>query len=183
MAEAGEMAGAGVRIDVKWDDREVKAALRALSARLGNMRPVLDEIGQKLVTSVIRRFETERGPDGVEWEKSGRASRESGQTLTDTGRLRASITHRASRDEVVVGTNVLYAAIQQFGGKTLAHTIRPRDKKALFWPGAEHPVAKVNHPGSLIPARPFLGVDEGDREMILRVIHRALKGAMDAGAV
>ncbi len=177
------MAGAGVRIDVKWDDREVKAALRALSARLGNMRPVLDEIGARLTSSVIRRFETERGPDGAAWKKSGRARREGGQTLTDTGRLRASITHRASRDEVVVGTNALYAAIHQFGGKTPARTIRPKHKKALFWPGAAHPVKQVNHPGSVMPARPFLGVDEGDREMILRVIHRALERAMDAGAV
>lgn len=28
------------------------------------------------------------------------------------------------------------------------HEIRPRDKKALYWPGADHPVRRVQHPGS-----------------------------------
>ncbi|WP_299523269.1 hypothetical protein [uncultured Methanobrevibacter sp.] len=27
------------------------------------------------------------------------------------------------------------------------HTIVPRNKKALYWKGAKHPVPKVNHPG------------------------------------
>lgn len=31
---------------------------------------------------------------------------------------------------------------------TRPHVIRPRVKKALFWPGAAHPVARVNHPGT-----------------------------------
>jgi hypothetical protein len=31
---------------------------------------------------------------------------------------------------------------------TAPHEIRPREKRALFWPGADHPVAVVNHPGT-----------------------------------
>lgn len=31
---------------------------------------------------------------------------------------------------------------------TAPHVIRPKNKKALFWPGAAHPVKKVNHPGT-----------------------------------
>ena len=31
----------------------------------------------------------------------------------------------------------------------------PKDKKALYWPGAAHPVRKVNHPGS--KANDFMG--------------------------
>lgn len=33
-------------------------------------------------------------------------------------------------------------------------TIFPKHKRALFWPGAAHPVGKVNHPG--IEPQPFL---------------------------
>lgn len=33
-------------------------------------------------------------------------------------------------------------------GGTRAHVIAPRDKKALFWPGARHPVREVHHPGT-----------------------------------
>jgi hypothetical protein len=28
------------------------------------------------------------------------------------------------------------------------HVIEPKNKKALFWPGAEYPVRRVNHPGT-----------------------------------
>lgn len=31
---------------------------------------------------------------------------------------------------------------------TPPHVIRPKNKKALFWNGAAHPVKKVNHPGT-----------------------------------
>lgn len=31
---------------------------------------------------------------------------------------------------------------------TRPHVIRPRFKKALFWPGARHPVKMVRHPGT-----------------------------------
>jgi hypothetical protein len=34
------------------------------------------------------------------------------------------------------------------------HVILPRHKKALFWPGADHPVRMVFHPGT--KARPYL---------------------------
>src|ERR1700719_525659 len=39
-----------------------------------------------------------------------------------------------------------YAPFVEFGTKP--HVILPKDKKALYWPGASHPVAKVNHPGT-----------------------------------
>lgn len=31
---------------------------------------------------------------------------------------------------------------------TPPHVIRPKDKKALYWKGATHPVKQVNHPGT-----------------------------------
>lgn len=31
---------------------------------------------------------------------------------------------------------------------TPPHMIRPRNKKALYWPGANHPVKRVRHPGT-----------------------------------
>lgn len=73
-----------------------------------------------------------------------------------TGRLRASITYRIlSGPEGIygeVGTNVEYAAGLEYGNPP--HLIRPRTKQALYWQGAEYPVAYVNHPGN--PPYPFL---------------------------
>lgn len=45
-----------------------------------------------------------------------------------------------------------YATDVELG--TAPHVILPRNKKALFWPDADHPVARVNHPGT--QAQPFL---------------------------
>ncbi|MBL1107354.1 HK97 gp10 family phage protein [Streptomyces sp. 5-8] len=74
----------------------------------------------------------------------------------DTGRLRSSIVSRAEGGGrslgYVIGTNVNYAAAVEYG--TAPHVIKPKYKQALYWPGAAHPVAKVNHPGTA--ARPFL---------------------------
>lgn len=74
----------------------------------------------------------------------------------DTGRLRSSIVSRSEGSGrsigYVIGTNVNYAAAVEYG--TAPHVIVPRNRKALYWPGAAHPVAKVNHPGTR--AQPFL---------------------------
>ena len=74
----------------------------------------------------------------------------------DTGRLRASIVsqpeYTGRKVGYAVGTNVNYGAAVEYG--TAPHVIKPVNKKALFWPGARHPVGKVNHPGTR--AQPFL---------------------------
>lgn len=68
----------------------------------------------------------------------------------DTGRLRSSIVHSVkdgrTKYSVTVGTNVNYAEDVEYG--TAKHDIRPVNKKALWWPGAAHPVAVVHHPGT-----------------------------------
>ncbi|MEU9597152.1 HK97 gp10 family phage protein [Streptomyces sp. NPDC048109] len=73
-----------------------------------------------------------------------------------TGRLRSSIVSRAERSGrsvgYLVGTNVVYARAIEYGLDEF--DIFPKNKKALYWPGARHPVAKVHHPG--IEAQPYL---------------------------
>src|SRR5579871_5492968 len=39
-----------------------------------------------------------------------------------------------------------YAPFVEFGTKP--HTIVAKNAQALYWPGADHPVRKVNHPGT-----------------------------------
>ncbi len=183
------MPGAAITVDV--DDREWRAAFKRLRKRMKDLSPVMDEIGASLEHTTKRRFETETAPSGEPWKPSmpsydrggsgvhpkGGGHTDRGQTLTDTGRLRASFTRQASEDEVIVGTNVVYAAIHQFGGKTRPHVIRPRRKKALFWPGLNHPVKKVQHPGSKVPARPFLGISSSDERRIGRIFEDWLEQA------
>lgn len=70
-----------------------------------------------------------------------------------TGRLRDSLRAEVQGKVLRVGSlDCNYATDVELG--TAAHVILPRNKKALFWPGADHPVARVNHPGT--PPNPYL---------------------------
>jgi len=69
-----------------------------------------------------------------------------------TGTLARSITSETEGNKAVCGTNVDYGPHVELGTKP--HIITPKTKKALFWPGASHPVKVVHHPGTR--AQPFL---------------------------
>ena len=70
-----------------------------------------------------------------------------------TGHLKRSISTKMGDMEATIHTsNLKYAPMVEFGTK--AHIIRPKNKKALYWKGAKHPIRKVNHPGS--KAKPYL---------------------------
>jgi hypothetical protein len=66
-----------------------------------------------------------------------------------TGTLRRSVTGRSTTMGPVVLGLVFspqnYAAVVERGARP--RQIFPRKKKALYWPGARHPVAYVNWPG------------------------------------
>lgn len=88
----------------------------------------------------------------------------SGQVLKNkTGTLRRSISPSVSpvsSTSVIgkVGTNIEYASIHEYGGKTPPHVILPKRGKALAfnWKGKDMVLAKVNHPGSQMPERSFM---------------------------
>lgn len=70
-----------------------------------------------------------------------------------TGHLRRGIANfRRGMTATVHTSNIKYAVMVEKGTK--AHIIKPKNKKALYWKGASHPVKKVNHPGS--KAKPYL---------------------------
>jgi phage gpG-like protein len=89
----------------------------------------------------------------------------SGQVLHHRkGTLKESISRQSKVEEigenliVKIGTNVEYAAIHEYGGKTKPHVIFPKRAQALhFTMGEKDIFAKsVNHPGSTMPVRSFL---------------------------
>ena len=76
-----------------------------------------------------------------------------GNVPVDTGHLRRGITTKIGDMEVTVHTsNIKYAPMVEYGTK--AHIIKAKNKKALYWKGASHPVKSVRHPGS--KAKPYL---------------------------
>lgn len=64
-----------------------------------------------------------------------------------TGRLAESLRAEVQRKVLRVGSlDCNYAMYVELG--TAPHVIVPVRKRALHWPDARHPVAKVNHPGT-----------------------------------
>jgi len=97
---------------------------RAIADRMRDMTPVLRAIGARMRSSTLQRFNDARDPDGAAWaamsdatkslRRKGRRAGEP-QRLLDTGRLRRSITFGASSNAIAFGSNLIYAAAQQFG--------------------------------------------------------------------
>ena len=172
------MAGAGM--ELRGTDAPL-AELAGMIARAGNPQGMFDNIGMSLVTSTQHRFETGIAPDGSVWPASIRALTEGGKTLIDSARLMQSISYRAWDAGVEWGTNVIYAAIHNFGGTILqaareavlhfkhnARTGRTRFAKA----NSKANYAKKAQIGArtiVMPARPFLGLDDADSREILLI--------------
>jgi len=112
----------GVSASITVQDSALRAELARLQAHLTNLTPVMRSIGQTLRTNIDLGFRGEQDPWGVPWRPLSdvtlrRRRGTSAQILRDTGRLANSMTYRADRNSVSVGTNVVYAATHQFGAQ------------------------------------------------------------------
>ena len=139
-----------MQIKVSIEDSGIREMLERLQGRMGNLTPVMRDIGETVRRSVERNFEAQGRP--AKWLSSQRVLRTGGQTLSLTGRLRRSFSVKATGSRATVGTNVVYAAIHQAGGKT------GRGGKAT------------------IPARPFLLVQDEDWREINRQLAEYITG-------
>lgn len=145
---------------------------QALSRLTDNQqrRDLMDQIAAYGVSSTQQRFLDEKGPDGTPWEQSRRAKKTGGKTLRDKGHLVGSLTGAATTSTAAWGTNKIQAAIHQFGG-----IIRPKRAKALAFAGINGLVVtkKVT-----MPARPYLGINQQDRDEIVATTHDWMREAL-----
>jgi phage virion morphogenesis protein len=134
---------------------EAIAKLMRLEAFDG--RQLMDDVASLLESSTRNRFQTKVSPEGdvwSDWSPAYAASRGPNHSLlvadskTREDPLYGSIDRFWSDDEAMVGSNLPYAAIHQFGGEDV---------------------------GSGIPARPYLGLDEVDRGDINDIVSRTLE--------
>ncbi len=80
----------------------------------------------------------------IEWEAKKEAP-------VDKWILRKYIRSKVYTDYAMIYNNIAYALYVHEGTKT--HLIKPKEKKGLFWNGANHPVKSVRHPWT--KANPF----------------------------
>ena len=137
----------------------VREALQRMVNQSQDLTPLMENVAKTLASETSANFAAQGRPSWVPILESTKAARAKkgkwpGKMLQVSGALASSITTAHTSNTAQVGTNVIYAAIHQFGGQTAPHTIAAKYAKALAWPGGF--AKKVNHPGSKIPARPFL---------------------------
>jgi len=106
-------------ITVKITDGGVKQALSRISQRMSDPSPVMLAIAEALQAQTDDNFANQSGPLGkwpaLKSPKKGRGTNP--QILVHIGHLKASIGTTHSRNTAAIGTNLVYAAVHQFGGK------------------------------------------------------------------
>lgn len=154
------------KIDINVDTSEVQKQLDRLQASGASMKPVLTAIGSRLTNRIKMGFRTARSPAGIPWAP---LKMRSGQPLSDTGRLKNSITYKVDDDGVEIGTNLTstwhgithsIGRVHQFGA-----TVRPRWAPRLVFKN-QISGQTVRSMKSVIPARPFMPLNaQGDLEL------------------
>lgn len=171
-------------------DRELRAALDRLIVAGSDPRAAFEEIGDFLVETTTRRFDSSTGPLGERWPQNqpstltnylgcyqGTRAKRGGLTkkgadraagkkylIRETKSLSSTIAWQLVGDDaLLVGSPMEYAAVQQFGAKRGAFGKTRR--------GAPIPWGDI-------PARPFLGISEDDKGAILAVFEGHLRAAV-----
>lgn len=187
-------------VQIRIEDEAVNAAIDRVAKAGGDTRPLMEEFVGAMLFSVERRFETESSPDGQPWaplsprtaaKRIGGKRRGTENKLRVSGRLYQSITGEASAREAAVGSNLLYAAIQQTGG-TIEMPQRQATVRLRKVKGRTR-FAKKTHERKremdvtigahtiTIPARPYLGFSDDDRAELLEIAEQHYQAAIDGG--
>ena len=179
------------QINIEIEDTTVLSRLSELSAALtpAGMRVAYGEIGEQLVDSTQRRFDTSTAPDGSPWAplKAGTVlaalqtlfgNREDRVYKKNTrwgkkGEEKKDVkTFRANR-KPLVATGLLQGNVHHQvndGGVDIGTNRFVGD----FEPGeAVHQFGSKN---GRIPARPFLGLSASDKTTVLEIVGRHLRG-------
>lgn len=105
---------------IKIDDAELQKTLAEIVDRCRNRQQALKAIGAIVRESVRTNFHEGGRPTKWQPSKRGTFDKVPGRTagtLRDTGRLMNSITSTSDNNRAIVGTNVEYAAVHNFGAK------------------------------------------------------------------
>jgi phage virion morphogenesis protein len=122
-----------VRVDAQTG--QVLVALDAFKGGLSDKRALLKTIGAGQLVSIRRTF-ADQGVPEHSWAPLAESTKKKKQytaghkLLIGTSRLLNSIKPAVEGDSVVIGTNVVYAAVHQFGSKDRGGAIGPQARIA-----------------------------------------------------
>ena len=159
--------------------------LNQIESTLENPNALLADLGEFVVQSTQDRFRTSTAPDGSRWlpnsettylsilgnnhsNEDGRLNNRginrvgSKRPLVGDGTLMRDIHYQISGDLLLVGSNLIYAAVQQFGA-----TIKAKNGKSLSWKVGNQSVFVKQ---VVIPARAYLGISVADEAEMYAII-------------
>lgn len=160
-------------IRIEFNVRPVLNRLARAKAALDDLSPVFEDIAEYEGKATRDRFPAGVGPDGRRWRAkspttlAGYLRRGDGARphplIGPSGRLGREIRQVATRDYAEIGSNLIQAAVMQFGAK----------RGAFGTSKAGRPL-----PWGDIPARPFLGISADDERTILQIVDNHLGEAI-----
>nr|WP_298797436.1 phage virion morphogenesis protein [uncultured Acetobacter sp.] len=167
---------------VSGDSSPIRAALDRIAAIGRDPSAVLSAVGNSILNNTRKRMEEGVDPRGVRWDSYAPLNPLYASTKEGPGILRGadystaglyrSLTKQVRGNSLVWGSALPYARIHQMGG-----VIVPKNRPALtFFMGDE----KFSRKSVTIPARPYLGFTQEDREDVMGELEdylaRALRG-------
>lgn len=151
-------------------------AIARVLAAAEDFTPAMAKIADQMETDTAFRFDDEKDPDGVPWLPSQRAIRTGLKTLDDTSHLERSFEAEHDALSASLGTNVLYAAIHQFGG-----TIRAKGKASGGADALNTPFGPRQ--SVTMPRRSFLGFGLDNLEAIDMILANHLRLAFGGDTI
>lgn len=181
-------------ITIEVDDRRVLDVLNGLIARLNDLTPAMQTIGEYLVGATKRRFVTSTGPDGVPWAPNTETTylrmleKAQGVTLK-SGQLNKKGANMAMTKKPLVGApghlggaGYLSGDFAPFAdrdsitiGSSLVYAAVQQFGAAKGAFGTDrrgHPI-----PWGRIPPRPFIGLSATDADQVLTIVGEHLAAA------
>jgi phage virion morphogenesis protein len=164
-------------------DNEFKSPeiIEILKRRINNRRDLMVSIAETMRVAVLKNFETEGSRLGKPWQRLSHKTikqREKkgywpGKILQRTGQLKRSILSSYGDDYAQVSTNLIYAAIQNYGGIIHRSSLKTYLRKKREGKEAKKP-GRNKMSSIRIPARPFMKLNDQDLEKIKSKIINAL---------
>ncbi|HED5569716.1 TPA: phage virion morphogenesis protein [Yersinia enterocolitica] len=162
--------------NIVFDTTDFERSLSELISKFEHRAPLMRILANDMEDAVQENFAQQGRPEWMGWSPRYAKRRGPGQILQRSGRLASSIVSYSDNDTVMAGTNVIYAAVHQSGGKI---SIPARSQQAYYKQSKGGSVgnqfvkkSKSNYsewntiPSYTInmPARPFLHLTESDVE-------------------
>ena len=173
------------RITLDITDAETRSAIGAMLGLLRDPTAALDDMGEYLIISTKGRFQSGTAPDGQKWKANSPLTlsrkKDKRPLHGESGRLGREILKFVDQAEVEVGSNLIYAAVQQFGakmgefGRYSQLSRRSKYAEGDFRRNAGT-VKGFPIPWGDIPARPFLGLSADDARAVLDILQEHLEG-------